>query len=77
MGPARTWGVHAVGVAPTERLKLKRQMAAAGGKRGQPRSHISWKRLALKWKMSSLPLPLRLGQKELGLANGAQNKKKH
>ena len=24
MMPARTWGVHAVGMAPTERLKLER-----------------------------------------------------
>ena len=31
--PARTWGVHAVGMAPTERLKLRRQMAAAAGKK--------------------------------------------
>ena len=29
MMPARTWGVHAVGMALTERLKLMRQMAAA------------------------------------------------
>ena len=33
MVPARTWGVHAVGIAPTERLKLRRQMAAAAGKK--------------------------------------------
>ena len=32
MVPARTCGVHAVGVAPTERFKLRRQMAAAAGK---------------------------------------------
>ena len=32
MMPARTWGVHAVGMSPTERLKLWRQMAAAAGK---------------------------------------------
>ena len=31
MMPARTWMVHAVGMAPTERLKLRRQMAAAAG----------------------------------------------
>ena len=31
MVPARTWGVHAVGMAPTERFKLRRQMAAALG----------------------------------------------
>ena len=30
---ARTWGVHAVWMSPTERLKLRRQMAAAAGKK--------------------------------------------
>ena len=33
MMQARTWEVHAVGIAPTERLKLRRQMAAAAGKK--------------------------------------------
>ena len=33
MVPARTWGVHAVVRAPTERFKLRGQMAAAGGKK--------------------------------------------
>ena len=33
MIPARTWGVHAVVMAPTERLKLRRPMAAATGKK--------------------------------------------
>ena len=33
MMPARIWGVHAVEMAPTERLKLRRQMAAAAGKK--------------------------------------------
>ena len=33
MVPARTWGVHAVVMAPTERFKLRRQMAAAAGKK--------------------------------------------
>ena len=33
MMPARTWGVRAVGLAPTERLKLRRQMSAAAGKK--------------------------------------------
>ena len=31
--PARTWRVHKVEMAPTERLKLRRQMAAASGKK--------------------------------------------
>ena len=34
MVPARTWGVHAVGMVPTERSKWRRQMAAAAGKEG-------------------------------------------
>ena len=34
MVPARTCGVHAVGMALTERLKFRRQMAAAAGKKG-------------------------------------------
>ena len=33
MMPARAWGVHAVEMAPTERLKLRRQMAAEAGKK--------------------------------------------
>ena len=33
MMPARTWRVHAVEMAPTERLQLRRQMAAAAGKK--------------------------------------------
>ena len=31
--PARTWRVHAVGMSPTERENLRRQMAAAAGKK--------------------------------------------
>ena len=33
MMPARTGGAHAVGMSPTERLKMRRQMAAAAGKK--------------------------------------------
>ena len=33
MMPARTWGVHAAEMAPAERLKLRRQMAAAAGEK--------------------------------------------
>ena len=33
MVPARTRGVHAVAMARTERFKLRRQMAAAAGKK--------------------------------------------
>ena len=30
--PARVWGGQAVGIAPTERVKLRKQMAAAAGR---------------------------------------------
>ena len=30
---SRVWGGHAVDIAPTERLKLRRQMATAAGKK--------------------------------------------
>ena len=33
MMPARTWGADALGMAPTERFKLRRQLAAAAGKK--------------------------------------------
>ena len=33
MVPARTWGAHVVGLAPTERLQLRRQMAFLGSVR--------------------------------------------
>ena len=33
MVPARTRGVHAVEIAPTERFKFRRQMVAAAGKK--------------------------------------------
>ena len=48
MMPARTWGAHEVGMSPTGRLKLRRQMAAAAGKRAQPRCPCSWRHMA--WK---------------------------
>ena len=44
MMPARTWGVHALGMAPTERLKLRRQMAAAGKKSTTSQQRKAWMR---------------------------------
>ena len=34
--PARAWGEYAVGIAPTESLNLRRQMAAWAGKKESP-----------------------------------------
>ena len=77
MMPARTWRVHAVGISPTERLKLKRQMAAAAGKKSATSlSFFSWRHVTWKWKMRSLPWPRSFGQKEHGQGNGVTSRKK-
>ena len=75
MMPARTWRVHAVEMSSTQKLKLRRQMAAAAGKRVRPPCLCSWKHTALLWKMSFPPRPLSIGQ-EFGLKNGVTSKKK-
>ena len=55
MMPARTWRAHAVGMPPTERLEMWRQMAAGSWQRRvQPRCPCSWRLMALKWKTRSL-----------------------
>ena len=49
MMPARTCGVHAAEMSPTERIKLRRQMAVAEGrKRVRPPFICAWKHTALK-----------------------------
>ena len=63
MMPARTWGVHTVRMAPAERLKLMRQMAAAGVKKSTT-------------SMSLVMEAYGLGQKKFGQENGIMNKKK-
>ena len=53
-GASESVGAHAVGTAPPDTLKLRRQTAAAVGiKRGRPRCLCLWKHLALKWKKLS------------------------
>ena len=78
MVPART-EVHAVGMARTERLKLRKQMAAAAGKKSTTSlpCPCSWKHMVWKWKRNSPPWPLSTGQKESGRENGVTNKEKH
>ena len=48
MVPARTWRVHAVGMAPKERLKLRSQMAAAAGKKGMTSLSLSMEAFGLE-----------------------------
>ena len=66
MMPARTWGVHAVGMSLTERFKLRRQMAAAAGKK-------STTSLSLFMAAFGLAVEEELST-EFGSANGTQNK---
>ena len=48
-GTSKDLGVHAVGMAPTERLKLRRQMAAAASRQKEyDFCPYSWKHTALK-----------------------------
>ena len=76
MVPARTWRVHAVGMSPTERVKLRRQMAAAADKKSTTPLSLFMEAYALKLVMSYPPWPLSFGQKEFGLENGVTSKKK-
>ena len=56
MVPARTWGVHAVGIAPTERLKLREQMAAAAGKKSTTSLSLFMEAFGLKVEEDLSPL---------------------
>ena len=48
MVPARLWEVHAVGMAPTEMLEMRRQMAAAVGKKSATTSSLFTEAFGLK-----------------------------
>ena len=65
---ARASRGQAVGIAPTESFKLRRQVAAAAGKE----ESVS---LSLFLDVNDFELR-QLGQKELGLENGPQSRKK-
>ena len=69
MMPARTWRAHAVGMTPTERLKLRRQMAATAGKKDTTSLSQFIEAYGLEW-------PLTIDQKEYGQGNGVTSRKK-
>ena len=48
MLPARGWGAHAVGMAPTRVFKLRRQMTAAAGKKGSTSLSLFWEAFGLE-----------------------------
>ena len=68
MVPARTWGVRAVVIAPTERFKIKETDGSSSGEK-------STASLSL---FMNFPLwPLNTGQKASGRENGIMSKEKH
>ena len=75
-GTSRSVGSACSGDGPNRKIKIEDGSSSReeGVNFALP---FSWKRLALKWKKSTPPQPLRLGQKEFGMATGAQNIKKH
>ena len=67
------------GMSPTERFTLRRQMAAAAGKKEYDFTlslFIAWRHAAWKWKKSFPPWLFSTGQKEYGQENGVTSKKK-
>ena len=70
MMPARTWRAHAVGMSPTERLKLRDRWQRQQAKRAQLCFPCSWRHMALKLKKSFPPWLLKSGQKEFRQENG-------
>ena len=80
MVPGRTWRVHAVWMAPTERFKLRRHMAAAAGKKCTTSYDFavpfSWRALVWRWRRISLLRLLSIGHKVFGQDTGTANKKK-
>ena len=76
MVPARTWRAYAVGMAPTERSKLRREMAAAAGKKSTTSLSLFMETVAWKWKKSFPQWPLSIGQKEFRQENGVTSRKK-
>ena len=76
--PARAWGAHAVGIAPTDRFQLRRQMAEAAGKKVPTSLSLFLEAcMASKWKSSFRLWPRKLGQKEFALVSGEQIKNQH
>ena len=71
MVPARTWGVHAARMSPTERLKLRRQMAATAGKKNTTSLSLFMEVYCLELGGGTLHLGHAvLGRRSLGLEPG-------
>ena len=62
-------------MSTTERLKSRRQMAAATGKKSTTSLSLSVEAYGLEVEEELSPRPLSIGQKELGLENGITNNK--
>ena len=77
MVPAKTWRVHAVGMAQTERLQLRRQVAAAAGKQSTTSLSLFMEASGLEVEEDLSTWPPSVRQKEYGLENGQLNRNKH
>ena len=78
MVPARTWRVRAVENAPTERLKLRRQMAAAAGKRAQPPLSLFMEAFGIEVEEELSAMATQtLGRRSVDWQKGTRNTKKH
>ena len=75
MVPARTWGVHAVGLVPTKRLKSRRQIAAAGKKSTNSLS-LFMEAYGLEVEEELSTLATQYWAEESGRENGITNKEK-
>ena len=75
--PARPWGAHAVGMAPTERLNLRGQMAAATGKKESTFLSLFLEVCGLEVEQELATMATQAWIEGGWTGNGTQSKKKH
>ena len=76
MVPARTWGVHAVGMAPTEKYNLMRLMAVAAGNKNTTSLSLFMEAYGLEVEEDLSTLATQHWAEGYGLENGIMNRKK-
>ena len=73
---ARTWGARAVGMSPTERSKLRRQLAAAAGNKSTTSLSLVMEVFGLEVEDETSTIATSFGQEEYGQRNGVTSRKK-
>ena len=76
MMPARTWGARAVGMSPTERFILRRQLAAAAGTKSTTSVSLFMEVFGLEVEDEISAIATSFGQEEYGQRNGVTSRKK-